>query len=377
MRTLTLAALLILAAFPARADDENFAASPREGGILKKIDAAKQRWSGAAQAAPFTPGAPEAALTPEQTLQEWAHACPAIAAYRAARHSPTKRGVGVTAHYTPGPSVLSYVGASWYYTWTAVPAPGAPGEFVPLLQYPSPDNREQDLATLKRDLAALPSGTRNLLGFNEPDLGPKAKAVNAPPSPSEAEELTLKLMAMIPAGVKAGLKIGTPALAVPVEPRDGRPQAAQWLTSYDAAAARASSPDARRDFIAAHLYSNVVVAKTDSPEAAAAKVHAAAKDFLTRLRALEAAYPDKEIWITEMGLMDPHGPKSADAVSFGAKDDACFMAETLSVLDRDPRVARYAWFNADPDAAQPHFKTLPGTLFSAGKMTPIALLYKQ
>jgi hypothetical protein len=377
MKTLALAALLSLAAFPALAKDD-FADAPRAGGIVGQINNVKKQWSGGAQAAPFAFAAPEADLTPEQALQTWSHACPAIAAYRASTHDRAKRGLGVTTHYAPGSSVLSYVGASWYYTWTAAPAAGGAGEFVPLLQYPNPDHRDKDLATLKNDLGALPPGTKHLLGFNEPDLGPKSKADNAPPAPDGAEKLMLRLMGMIPAGVKTELKIGSPALASPVVYRDKRPEVASWQKDYDAAAEHdASSPDARRDFIATHLYSAIVIEKTDSPEAAAAKVKAAAKGFLDRLHTLEDAYPGKEIWITEMGLMDPHGPKSADEVSFGAKDDACFMAETLSALDHDTRVARYAWFNADPAAAKPHFKTLPGTLYSGGKMTPLALLYKQ
>ena len=78
-----------------------------------------------------------------------------------------------------------------------------------------------------------------------------------------------------------------------------------------------------------------------------------------------------------MGLMVTHGPKSADEVSFGAKDDACFMAVTLSAVDRDPAVERYAWFNADPGAKKPLYKTLPGALEANGQMTPIALLYSK
>lgn len=377
MKTLSLAALLSLAVFPALAKDD-VAGAPQAGGIVGQINGVKKQWSGAAQSAPFASAAPEADLTPEQALQAWSHACPAIAAYRATTHDRAKRGLGVTTHYAPGASVLSYVGASWYYTWTAVPAAGGAGEFVPLLQYPNPDHQDKDLAILKKDLGALPPGTKHLLGFNEPDLGPKSKADNAPPSPDGAEKLMRRLMDMIPPGVKANLKIGSPALASPVIYRDKRDEVASWETDYDAAAAHdASAPDARQDFIATHLYSGIVIEKTDSPEAAAAKVQGVVKNWLDRLHALEAAYPDKEIWITEMGLMDPHGPKSADEVSFGAKDDACFMAETLSAIDRDPRVARYAWFNADPAAPKPLFKTLPGTLYSGGKMTPLALLYKQ
>lgn len=371
MKPLALAALLSLAALPTHAKDD-FAATPRAGGIVGQINDVKKQWSGGAQSAPFTAAAPEADLTPEQALQAWSHACPAIAAYRASTHNRDKRGLGVSKHYQPGSSVLSYVGASWYYTWTAEPIPGGSGEFVPLLQYPR--NQDKDIAILKKDLGAIPAGTKHLLGFNEPDIGPK---IPDSPTPDGAEELDVRLMAMIPEHVKSSLKVGSPALASPVVFRNKSFEVSSWETDYDAAAHKGSSPDARQDFIATHLYAGISIEKTDTPEAAAAKVHVVATHFLDRLHTLEQAYPGKEIWITEMGLMDPQGPKSPEEVSFGAKDDACFMAETLATLDRDPRVARYAWFNADPDNNHPLYKTLPGALYSRGKMTPIALLYKQ
>lgn len=374
MKPLALAALLSLAARPALAKDD-FAAKPRAGGIVGQINGVKNKWSGSAQSAPFASGAAQANLPPEQALQAWSHACPAIAAYRATTHDRSKRGLGVSKRYHPGPSVLSYINASWYYTWTGEPIPGGSGEWVPLLQYPH--NQDNDIATLKKDLGAIPPGTRHFLGFNEPDLGPKIKD-NAPPMPGEAEKLMLRLMSFIPAGVKADMKIGSPALASPIVYKNKRNELASWEADYDAAVDHdKSSPDARQDFIATHLYSGIVIDKTDSPEQAAAKVQGVAKAWLDRLRALEAAYPGKKIWITEMGLMDPHAPASADEVSFGAKDDACFMAETLSVVDRDPAVERYAWFNADPGAKEPLFKTLPGALEANGRMTPIALLYSQ
>jgi hypothetical protein len=373
MRPLALAVLLPLAAAAARAQDLN--AGTGDGAVSSARDLQKTWGAAGAQAAPFAANKPDARVTPEAALDEWSHACPAIAAYRASPHAARKRGLGVSTHYQPGPAVLSAIGASWYYTWTAVPMTGGKGEFVPLLQYPR--NEKNDIPTLVKDLGALPPGTRYLLGFNEPDIGPK---LPDPPTTQGAESLLARLMPMIPRGIKDDLKIGSPALASPVlyDKAAKRSEVNPWLKTFmdDSAGKAAKAPDERVDFVAAHLYSGIAIAKDDSPQAAAAKVHAAAKGFLDRLDALEAAYPGKDVWITEMGLMD-RDATSADDVKFGPKDDACFMAEVLARLDSDGRVARYAWFNADPAAAKPLFPTLPGTLYKDGKTTPLALLYKQ
>ncbi|HXS99779.1 MAG TPA: glycosyl hydrolase [Elusimicrobiota bacterium] len=368
MKALLLAALL---AAPAAADD--FA--PQAGGVVGQMDDVKNKWGGKAQSAPFAAAAPEAELSPEQTLQAWAHACPAIAAYWASSHSPAKRGLGVSKSYSGGAAVLSDVSASWYYTWTAVPLTGGTGEFVPLLQYP---HNEADVAILKKDLGALAPGTGRLLGFNEPDIGPK---LPDPPTTTQAEGLLTRLAGFLPPGLEKSVKLGSPALASPIlyDKASKRQEPNPWLSDFmDDSAKAAAAPGRRVDFVAAHLYAGISIEKTDSPELAAAKVQAAVKGFLDRLHALEQAYPDKEIWITEMGLMDTRKTEDIagpDDVHFSPKDDACFMAQTVGAMDADPRVARYAWFNADE--AHPQLKTLPSALLSHGKPTPLALLYKQ
>ena len=190
-----------------------------------------------------------------------------------------------------------------------------------------------------------------------------------------------RLFPMLPSGLAKNVKIGSPALASPIlyDQASKSPKPNPWLKTFmDDAVKAPPASGGRVDFVAAHLYSGIDIVKTDSPADAAAKVQTAVKGFLDRLHALEQAYPDKEIWITEMGLMDKRKTEDIagpDDVHFSAKDDACFMAQTVGAMDGDPRVARYAWFNADE--AHPQLRTLPSALLSHGKPTPLALLYRQ
>ena len=296
--------------------------------------------------------------TSATTLTEWSRDCPALSSYRDGRKPSPKKGLGVSRHYTSGPDLLRYVGAAWYYDWTAVPIPAAGGEFVPLLQYPQD---QSDDAILARDLGAIPPGTGYLLGFNEPDLGPRRPS---PPTPKEAETVLKRLLPMLSNAAAVGPLIGTPALASPVI----RSTPAPWLSEYmgDGAAA---------DFIAAHFYPSIALDPRDSVAERAAKIDRAARTLIDGVKTLESAYPGKNIWITEMGLMDL-AADAAHPARFGAKDEACFMAQVLPALEADPRVARYAWFSADPQAAQPLYPTLPGALFSDGRPTPLAELYR-
>jgi hypothetical protein len=292
------------------------------------------------------------------TLAEWSRDCPALSSYLAAKKPSPKKGLGVSRHYASGTDLLAYVGASWYYDWTAVPVPGATGEFVPLLQYPQSAN---DDAILAHDLGAIPPGTVNLLGFNEPDLGPR---MPAPPTPKEAETVLKRLLPMLSNTAAVGPLIGTPALASPVI----RSAPAPWLAEY-------MGDGAPADFVTAHFYPSIAIGPRDTEAERSAKVDRAARTLIDGVKTLESSYPGKNIWITEMGLMDLAANAERPA-RFGPKDEACFMAQVLPPLEADPRVARYAWFSADPQAAQPLYPTLPGALFSGGRPTPLAELYR-
>lgn len=292
-------------------------------------------------------------------LTEWARACPAVAAYLSAPRSAAKRGLGVSRHYASAADLLAYVGASWYYTWTAVGIPGAPGEFVPLLQYPQ---NAADDAVLARDLAAIPAGTVHLLGFNEPDLGPR---LPDPPTPKEAEAVLRRLLPLLSGAAAVGPLVGTPALASPVIGSAPAP----WLSEYVGDGAPA-------DFLTAHFYPAFALDPRDAPADAAAKIERAVRTVADGVKTLENAYPGKELWITEMGLMDLAAGPGRPA-RFGAGEEACFMAQVLPLLDADPRVARYAWFSDDPQAPRPHDAVLPGALYSNGRPTPLAELYRR
>lgn len=378
MKPLLLLTLCALLPPSARAQDLNGSAADAAS---QSIDSLKKKWGNGAQAAEFAAGSAGAQASPREALSDWAHDCPDIAAYLASKTSSQKKGLGVSTGYASGPALLSYVRPSWYYTWRAVPIAGAEGEFVPLLQYP---RRPEDVETLMKDLGAIPAGTRNFLGFNEPDIGPKlgensprgaggAEGQAALPSPAQAEAKRDSLMPFIPSAVARGLKLGSPALANPVLNGETNP----WLQTYmkDSDANAASDPDGRTDFIAVHLYSSIAIPDGASPQEAYALVQRSVKGFTDRLKTLEAAYRGKPLWITEMGLEDG-AAKDTKRPRYAPKDDACFMAQVLSVLDNDDKVARYAWFSADPQARSPLYPTVPGALFSNGRPTPLADLYR-
>lgn len=318
------------------------------------------------------PAALHAQDAPSQELASWGMQCPAIdERLKTASLSP-KRGLGVSAHYAGASDVLSFLQTSWYYTWTARSVAGAQGEFVPLLQYP---RSARDVETLRDQLGSLSQETRHLLGFNEPDYGPRL-AENGPPGPDGqlptpnprlAEAKQDLLLQMIPEETRAGMSVGSPALASPVL---GGASVASWLKTF---VDDEDAQDAGRvGFIAIHLYASV---SSESGETPQQKVDRAYSSFARRLRLVEQAFPDKKIWVTEMGFTDLGATRSAPA-AFTAADDACLMARVLPLLDADPRVERYAWFSADPDAAQPLYPTLPGALWSAGQPTALALLYR-
>ncbi|HET9102611.1 MAG TPA: glycosyl hydrolase [Solirubrobacteraceae bacterium] len=219
----------------------------------------------------------------------------------------TKRGVASARFLARAPAKLAGIGAGWAYDWSATPPPGGRGpQWVPML-WGAGSLTPGALRTLR---AARRTGrTHALLGFNEPD------------SASQSDLSPQRAAALWPALERTGLRLGSPAPAVPT---DG------WLARFMAIAARRHL---RVDFIALHYYQDI----TD-PHAITA-LHA-------QLAALHRRYR-RPLWITEIGAIDLrawHEPMQGTPTPAGA---TAYMRRLFALLDGLPYVQRYAWFTDD------------------------------
>ncbi len=237
----------------------------------------------------------------------------AVASSAASRAAPSvpgatragvKRGVASAKFMSSDPSILARVHPAWAYDWSWEAPPRAPGiEWVPMIWGPG-SVTAASIRALSADQRS--SRARFLLGFNEPDSREQANI-----TPQQAAALWPRLES-------TGLRLGSPAPAVP---DDG------WLARF-MSIARARR--LRVDFIALHFYQDF----TD-PRA------------VGRLRAeLISVHRrfGKPIWITEIGALDirtwgghMHSPPS------GALADA-YLHRLLPMLDGLSFVQRFAWF---------------------------------
>jgi hypothetical protein len=218
-----------------------------------------------------------------------------------------KRGIASARYLASNPSRLSGLGAVWAYDWSsqAPPSSGGP-EWVPMI-WGSGSLTPAAIASLRS--AERAGRARYLLGFNEPDSASQSNL-----TPQHAAALWPQLQ-------RTGLRLGSPAVAVPT---DG------WLGRF---MALARQRHLRIDFIAAHYYLDFT-----EPNAVA--------DLRRQLVQIHHTY-GKPIWITEIGAIDlrswgepmTRSPTEALAVAY--------MRKLFAMLDGLPFVNRYAWFTDD------------------------------
>ncbi len=152
--------------------------------------------------------------------------------------------------------------------------------------------------------AAKKEGTKELLGFNEPD---QAKQAN----------MSLeKALAAWPILEKTGLRLGSPACVHPDN---------EWMKAFMEGVKKRQL---RVDFVCIHSYGK--------PDARA---------FLNRLEAIHRLYR-KPIWITEFAIGDWQA-KSPAGNKFKPEEVLRFMEDVLPQLDKLDFLERYAWFPAD------------------------------
>jgi hypothetical protein len=229
-----------------------------------------------------------------------------------------KRGVASGEYLASDPAALAPLHAAWAYDWSWQAPPRSPSlEWVPMIWGAGSVTRHS-ISALAADRRS--GRARALLGFNEPDSGSQANM-----TPQQAASLWPRLES-------TGLRLGSPAPAVP---SDG------WLDRF---MALARAHRLRVDFIALHFYQDF----TDP---------SAVDDLRGELIAIHRRYR-KPIWITEIGALDirawgEHMHAAPTAALAGA-----YMRRLLPMLDGLGFVQRYAWFT---DAC----RSAPGCPYSA------------
>jgi hypothetical protein len=244
-----------------------------------------------------------------------------------ARTVHPKRGVASARYLNRNSGVLSRLGAAWAYNWSATAPRTAGGPaWVPMI-WGSGSVTPAAISSL-RD-ANRSRRARELLGFNEPDSSSQSNM-----SPTHAALLWPRLE-------QTGLRLGSPAPAVP---SDG------WLARF---MALARARHLRVDFVALHYYQDFT-----NPDAVS--------ELRRQLVAIHDQYR-KPIWITEIGAFDIRTWRESMMGRPTAALAAAYMQKLFGMLDALSFVERYAWFTDDcwNDAACRY-----GSLFtSAGRLT--------
>ena len=221
----------------------------------------------------------------------------------AAPPSP-KRGVASSRYLALEPGLLSRLGAAWAYDWSAAVPPRGPGpSWVPMV-WGAGSVTPATIASLRA--ASRAGRAHELLGFNEPD------------SASQANLTPGRAVTLWPELERTGLRLGSPAPAVP---GDG------WLARF---MALAHAHHLRVDFIALHYYQDF-----SDPNAVS--------ELRRQLVSIHRLY-GKPIWITEIGAIDIrawHEPMLGDPTSALA---LAYMRRLFAMLDGLSFVERYAWF---------------------------------
>jgi hypothetical protein len=222
----------------------------------------------------------------------------------AATSTNPKRGVASARFLSSDPAVLERIQPAWAYDWSWQAPAQAPGiEWVPMV-WGAGSVTSIAIHALTADRRS--GRARFLLGFNEPDSGSQANM-----TPEQAAALWPRLES-------TGLRLGSPAPAVP---DDG------WLSRFMAIA---RTRHLRVDFIALHFYQDF----TD-PQA----VH----ELRSQLISIHRRY-GRPLWITEIGALDIRAwgehmhsaPSTALAIAY--------LRRLLPMLDGLGFVQRYAWF---------------------------------
>ena len=224
-----------------------------------------------------------------------------------------KRGVAMnaapSAAFAPTVSSPSSPGISWWYNWAnQSPGGGAPIEFVPMIW------GGQSLSQ------SIPSSSRYLLGFNEPNFNTQAN-LTVQQAASDWPQVQAKAAAL-------GIPVVSPGVNFCGSASDSS-QCAQasvtdpytYLKDFFAAC-----DGCKVDYIAAHWYNCDVPSLRSYLEGGG---DGGLQGF---------AQFGKPIWLTEFSCDTTHS----------VADQKAYMQAAVPYLESNPNVTRYAWFNAGP-----------------------------
>ena len=229
---------------------------------------------------------------------------------------------------------------AWYYTWGLTGSPGLNLPFTPMV-WGAPDVAR---------LSNIPSGSKELLAFNEPDGNNQGAQANMSIS---------QIVGLWPALKATGLRIGsiaayTDPLATSYTQQPtgtGRLTPAQPAipsTSYfDALWTALTTANMQPDFIALHWYSGISTNGTP------------ASGFLRWIDNIYAKY-NKPIWITEMCVAD-WSATTATPEKYSVAQVQAFMDDAVAGMNTRSYVEHFAW------------KTRPTTDINMGNGALIAL----
>jgi len=207
---------------------------------------------------------------------------------------------GIAANTAPGAAF--YPAVRWWYKWSLTPSGGNSGiEFVPMIWGSSPVN------------GAIPTGSRYLLGFNEPNFMSQANL-----TPQAAASAWPMLQAN-------GRKAGVTAIVGPAMNFCGPAASCNGTDPYVYLKDFLSAcSGCEVDHIAVHWYN------CDLPSL---------KAYIESNSSLAGWLQfGKPIWLTEF---------SCDGSATAAQQEA-FMRAAIPYLESQPNVFRYSWFSADP-----------------------------
>jgi hypothetical protein len=225
--------------------------------------------------------------------------------------APCKRGIASdaapSAALAPAASVP---GVGWWYNWATKPASGASPaiEFDPMMANAGAVNN------------SIPSGSKYLLSFNEPDfkaqgnLSPQQAAADWPALQAKAKALGIPIVS--PGVNFCGSASNTSQCTTPsiTDPYT-------WLKDFFAACTGCEV-----DYVAIHWYN------CDLPSL---KTYIEGDDKGTFEGFTQFGKP---IWVTEF---------SCDA-THSVADQTAYMEAAVPYLEGNPNIYRYSWFSADP-----------------------------
>ena len=217
-------------------------------------------------------------------------------------------------------------GISWWYNWSSQPDAAIKSyyssqgiEFVPMMW--------NDSYTVANAIAQIPSGTKYLLAYNEPNFNGEANMTPAQAAAAwpKLEQIAsaLNLQIISAAAAYCGGTACIPGYTDPVK----------WHDDFFAAC-----PTCRVDYIAFHNYEPTV-------------------GGLVALTGNLKKY-GKPIWVTEFAYWDP-------AAAYA--DKITYLQQAVSDFENDPDIYRYSWF-AGRSSANPSVSILgaDGVLTSLG-----------